>query len=125
MSESEVARLRQQIEAECLAAQQGLQAFASVARHEIITHRFNQVGALADQLAQHVGEEEANAIAAQIYMHVSEGPLPKKEQGYAPEAEIGENTPLTADPSDSAYPEGPGVQEEETITVTVHLKWEG
>jgi hypothetical protein len=125
MSESEVARLRQEIEAECIAAQQGLQGFAAVARHAIITHRYNQMGALTDQLAQYVGEQEATAISTQIYMHVMDEPGTQKDQEQVSQARAEASTPLQVDPSDSAHPEGSGVQDEETITVRAHLKREG
>jgi hypothetical protein len=76
MAESEIKRLREQIEAEYIAAHRGLYEYATVGKHEIITNRFNQAGQYTDQLAQLVGEKEALHISTQIYIQVSEEVTP-------------------------------------------------
>ena len=63
MAESEIAHLRQQIAAEFAAAHRALHEYATVAKHEIITNRFNQAGLYTDELAHLVGKEEAMNIA--------------------------------------------------------------
>jgi hypothetical protein len=62
---SEVARIREQIQAEYQAAQQGLSGLASgTARHDFITARTEHIGALHEKLAEIVGPDEAIAIIA-------------------------------------------------------------
>lgn len=62
---SEVARLREQIQAEYQSAQQGLSGLASgTARHDFITTRTEHLGTLHEQLAELVGPDEAIAILA-------------------------------------------------------------
>jgi hypothetical protein len=67
---SEVARLRQQIERECQAIQQGFSGYAEVAKHKAITHKYNSFGSYQEELARIVGDEKAALIAAKIYMEV-------------------------------------------------------
>jgi len=112
MSQSEIARLRQQLEAEYTAACRGLHGYATVGRHEIITNRFNRAGQYTDQLAQLVEEEEALHISTQIYIQVSEEETTQEDQTVAcNRAKI----PILQDP----------LWEEETIIVKAHLKPEG
>jgi len=66
-NKSEVARLRHQIEQECEALHRGLYGLASVASHEIIRHRYRAIGDCADELAKHVGQEQAVVIMTSIY----------------------------------------------------------
>jgi hypothetical protein len=62
---SEVARIREQIQAEYQAAQQGLSGLASgTARHDFITARTEHLGILHERLAELVGPDEAIAIVA-------------------------------------------------------------
>lgn len=69
MSESEVARLRRQIELELEALQQGMHGFAAgTSRHSFIRKRMDRVGDYQDKLAQKVGEETANQIVYSIYV---------------------------------------------------------
>lgn len=64
---SEVARLLQQIEAEYEAAKRGLTGLSyGTARHDFINARMDQVAICHEQLATHVGEEEATRL---IYDH--------------------------------------------------------
>jgi hypothetical protein len=69
MSESEVARLRRQIELELEAVQRGLYGLASgTARHEFIRKRMNRVETYQGQLAQKVGEDTANQMVYNMYV---------------------------------------------------------
>ncbi len=69
MGESEVARLRRQIELELEAVQRGLYGLASgTARHEFIRKRMNRVETYQGQLAQKVGEETANEMVYSMYV---------------------------------------------------------
>ena len=62
---SEVARLREQIQAEYQAAQQGLSGLASgTARHDFIAARTEHIGVLHEKLAEIVGPDEAIAMIA-------------------------------------------------------------
>jgi hypothetical protein len=135
MSKSEVARLRQMIADEYTSAQQGLHGYAAVAKHEIITHRFNRVGELTDQLAQFVGEQEALQASVQIYMQVTGDGTTQEDHAGAcdtgqapalqtPQEEPGRGVPLKVDPCEPVYVEGARV-EEEIITVKAYLKSEG
>ena len=64
---SEVARLVQQIEAEYEAVERGLTGLScGTARHDFINARMDQVATCHEQLAAHVGEEEATRL---IYDH--------------------------------------------------------
>lgn len=58
-NQSEVARLIQQIDAECEAARLAMYGYAEVAKHEAITARMERMGALHEELRAIVGEEEA------------------------------------------------------------------
>ncbi len=54
---SEVARLREQLDAECEAARQAMHGFAEVAKHAIITARMENVGRIHEELRGKIGEE--------------------------------------------------------------------
>src|SRR5712692_10373786 len=56
-NQSEVARIRAQMEAEYAAAQRAMYGFAEVAKHEYITARMERVGELHDQLEELVGDD--------------------------------------------------------------------
>ncbi len=58
-NQSEVARLRQQLNAEYQAARLAMNGYAEVARHETITARMENMGRLHEELRAIVGEEEA------------------------------------------------------------------
>lgn len=63
---SEVARLRQQIQAEYEAAERGLSGLASgTTRHAFITARTERLARLHEQLTDMVGQEQATHILAQ------------------------------------------------------------
>jgi hypothetical protein len=107
MAESQIARLRQQIQDEYAAAYRGLHEYATVARHEIITHRFDKAGQYIDQLARFVGEEEAQRISTQIYMQVT-------AEGTTQEGQAVGSGPAQASQVEVAV-----------ITIRAYLKWEG
>jgi hypothetical protein len=66
MSQSEVARLRQQIALEYEAAQRGLYGFAEgTSQHAFITARLENIAACHDALKVLVGELEAIKIVAE------------------------------------------------------------
>ncbi len=68
MSESEVVRLRRQIELELEAMQRGMNGFAlGSSRHKFIHKRMDRVGAWQDKLMAEVGEDEADEIVYGIY----------------------------------------------------------
>ena len=68
MNESEVARLRRQIELELEAMQRGMNGFAlGTSRHKFIHKRMNHVGACQDKLVAEVGEDRADEIVYGIY----------------------------------------------------------
>ena len=60
-NQSEVARIREQIDREIEALQLLRCGFAMVASHAAISHRYETLGSCMDRLAEHIGEE--NAIA--------------------------------------------------------------
>lgn len=63
MAESSVAQLLQQIDQEYRAAQSGLSGLASgTARHDFITARTENLGAIHEQLIALVGPEKAIAL---------------------------------------------------------------
>jgi hypothetical protein len=81
--QSEVARLMQQIALETSAMQSAMTGFASVARHDAITHRYEAIGQYCDQLASLVGEEQATDLMIEAYsttMDALPGDLGGKEQ---------------------------------------------
>lgn len=61
---SEVARLKQRLDAECLAAHQAMYGFAEVGKHERITKRLEIVGKVHQELVRCVGEKEATETLA-------------------------------------------------------------
>ncbi len=66
---SEVARLLQQIDQECEAARRGLSGLAlGTARHDFITARLSHMVACQEQLATHMGEEEAARLLVEHYV---------------------------------------------------------
>jgi hypothetical protein len=68
MYESEVARIRRQIEAEIEALQLGMYGLAyGTSRHDFINKRMNSVGTYHTRLADYVGENEANEMVYTLY----------------------------------------------------------
>src|SRR5213083_2895555 len=72
MNNSEVARLRQQIERESAAMKLALFGFATAARHELISHKYDAIGKCQEKLRTLVGEEEATEITVQTYNQIME-----------------------------------------------------
>jgi hypothetical protein len=73
MNQSEVARLRQQIELQLEAMQRGMSGLATgKARHAFIRAQMDRIGACEDTLATYVGENEANQIVCKLYVEVME-----------------------------------------------------
>lgn len=68
-NQSEVARLRQQIELECQALQ-NLSGVAAGASHAMITHKYQMIEHNQAQLASLVGEKEAKKITYEAYVIV-------------------------------------------------------
>ncbi|MDQ2715728.1 MAG: hypothetical protein M3Z08_12540 [Chloroflexota bacterium] len=66
-NKSEITRLRNQIEAEYVAAQRGLQGFVVVSRHEFITTCIDNMGRYHRRLVEIVGEAEATDMVAQVF----------------------------------------------------------
>ena len=65
MSQSEVAQIRAQIQAEYEAAKQGLSEFASgTARHDFISAKTTNIGKCHEQLVELLGPEQAISIIA-------------------------------------------------------------
>lgn len=68
-SVSEVARLREQITAEIEAMHRGFESFAvGCARHEFIRARMERIGGHQNQLAQHLGPEDAATFVCELYI---------------------------------------------------------
>ena len=59
MAGSEIARLKQQIDAEVEAMRRAMTGYATVARHQIIAHRFANLERCMEQLSQEVGKQQA------------------------------------------------------------------
>ena len=62
MGASEVARLRQQIDQEIAASKLAMSGYAAVARHDIITHHYDALGACLEQLKAQIGDKAATQI---------------------------------------------------------------
>jgi len=56
---SEIARLKQQIELECEAMRLAITGFRTTASHDIINHRFDQLGEHYQQLNELIGQQAA------------------------------------------------------------------
>lgn len=71
---SEVAALRQQIEAECVAMKQALSGYAVVSKHDVIARRFEALGTCQDRLTAFVGSQEAQRMLCETYGQVFDVP---------------------------------------------------
>ncbi len=67
MSQSEVARLRQNIESTCQAMNRALNGFSVSARHEIIHNKYRALGVYQEQLEKLVGQDEALTTMVETY----------------------------------------------------------
>jgi len=56
---SEVARLKRQIEMECEAMKLAMTGFRMAASHDIINHRYDQLGVHYERLGELIGEQAA------------------------------------------------------------------
>jgi hypothetical protein len=65
-SQSEIARILNQIETEYIAATQGMSGFAITAKHAVITARMENMGRLHEHLWEIVGEEATQLIAERL-----------------------------------------------------------
>ena len=69
---SEVARIRQQIELETTAMKLAMNGFATVAKHTFISHKYDAIGKCQEKLTTLVGEEQASNITVETYNDVME-----------------------------------------------------
>lgn len=66
-NKSEVARIREEIDAQNEAAKQGMYGLAEgVSKHAFITAKMDRIGELHDDLIQLVGEEKAAEIIIEV-----------------------------------------------------------
>ena len=73
MSKSEVVQLRESIETELASMQQGLNGLATgVTKHQLIEARMHRLGIYEDQLAKHIGGEQAVLFSCQAYIRIME-----------------------------------------------------
>ena len=73
MCQSEVTRLRQQIELELESMQRGLNGIANgTARHVFIHQKMTRVGVCQSQLANCIGQEKAALVVCQLYVQTLE-----------------------------------------------------
>ncbi|HLI90668.1 MAG TPA: hypothetical protein VKV37_18405 [Ktedonobacteraceae bacterium] len=73
MAQSEVARIRAQIEEECKGMRNGLYGYAITAKHDFIQARYNRLGELQDELARYVGEHQAMQEIVELYIKAVNG----------------------------------------------------
>ena len=74
MSKSEVAQLRGRIEDEFISMRMGLSGLAAgVAKHQFIEAKMRNLRVHENQLAQHIGGEQAILFSCQAYIRVIEG----------------------------------------------------
>jgi hypothetical protein len=78
MSQSEVARIRAQIEEECAGMRNGLYGYAITAKHEFIHARYNRLWELQDELARYVGEHQATQEIVELYIKIVDGDSEKQ-----------------------------------------------
>ena len=79
-NQSEVARIKRQIELEYEAAQRAMYGFAAGAgKHAFITARMENMGRCHEQLVTLVGEQEAVKALAQALEHAGNESTPEKE----------------------------------------------
>jgi len=73
MNQSEVARLREQIELQMQAMQQGLHGLAvGTSRHAFIRARMQRIEEYQGVLARQIGEAEADQVIFDLYQEVLE-----------------------------------------------------
>ncbi|MBO0789673.1 MAG: hypothetical protein J2P36_01815 [Ktedonobacteraceae bacterium] len=67
---SEIARLRRLIELECEAMKLAMYGIAIVSSHQVIDHKYHNLGTAQEKLAELVGEEEAARVLVEVYTEV-------------------------------------------------------
>ena len=68
MSTSEVSHLRQQIEQELVAMRLGLNGLAAgTTKHQFIEAKMHRLGVYEEQLANHIGKEQAVFLVKRIF----------------------------------------------------------
>lgn len=69
MSNSQVQQLREQIDQEIESMRRGLHGVAvGVAKHQCIEARMHRIGQYEDQLAEHIGKQQAALFTCQTYI---------------------------------------------------------
>ena len=66
-NQSEVARIRAQIEEECEALCLAMNGSAMGGRHEMISHKYKALDKSTEELAAIVGPEQAVKVACEVY----------------------------------------------------------
>jgi hypothetical protein len=80
-NQSEVARLKAQIESEVQAAQWALYGVAlGAAQHQFITRRMERMGVLHEELSELVGEEEGARLLVQAMQSTDTVKLQKRQE---------------------------------------------
>jgi hypothetical protein len=80
-NQSEVARLRAQMEAEAQAARWALGGIAlGVAKHQFITQRMERMGMLHEELNELLGEEEGTRLLIQAMQGADNGKPQKRQE---------------------------------------------
>ena len=75
MSQSEIAQLRTKIEEELHAMRQGVSGLAAGnSKHQFIQAKMHRIGQIEDQLATHIGFDQATLFCCQAYIQVMEEP---------------------------------------------------
>ena len=75
-SVSEVARLRQAIEDECVSLNRAFHDFSISASHSVIHHKYEAIDQHREQLAQHIGDEQALNVMCETYNRIVVGETP-------------------------------------------------
>ncbi len=68
--QSEVARIRAQIELECEALHRALHDFAVTASHDIINQKYESLGQRQEQLGHFIGEQASRDVLCDLYMRI-------------------------------------------------------
>lgn len=70
MNNSEVAQLMQRIKLECESLRLAMHGYAAVSSHKTITHKYRLLDRYREQLATHVGDEQATNMMNEMYNRV-------------------------------------------------------
>ncbi len=77
MSKSEVAQLKEKIDLEVQAMKTGFTGYAAVAQHDIINHKYEQLGDYQKQLEQHIGAKAAAEVVLEALNQLDHDPEDK------------------------------------------------